>query len=81
MQSLFGSQRGWRAEHDWQDVSPRFLEPIPDGQYEGFTIAEFTPDIIQDYYRQSGRHDTCGRPFRQTLEALGLEEFAEWADP
>jgi Aldehyde ferredoxin oxidoreductase, domains 2 & 3 len=39
LQSLFGTQRGWIADFDWQDVGPRFLEPIPDGKYKGFTIA------------------------------------------
>src|SRR5581483_6007943 len=81
LQSIFGTQRGWRAEHDWTDVGPRFLEPIPDGQYKGFTIAKFMPGIIQEYYRLSGRDEMTGRPFRETLERLGLEEFAAWSEP
>ena len=55
LQSIFGTQRGWVAENDWTDVGPRFLEPIPDGKHKGFTIAKFMPDIIQEYYRLSGR--------------------------
>jgi hypothetical protein len=35
----------------WQDVGPRFLEPIPDGKYKGFTIAQRLPDLIFEYYR------------------------------
>jgi aldehyde:ferredoxin oxidoreductase len=81
LQSLFGTQRGWRAEHDWTDVGPRFLEPMADGPYEGFTVAEFLPGLIHDYYRESGRHELSGRPFRKTLSELGLEEFEEWAEP
>src|SRR5205823_1148413 len=81
LQSLFGTQRGWEAEQDWTDVGPRFLEPIPDGKYEGFTIAEFLPELIQEYYEHSGRHSSSGRPSRQTLDRLGLEEFAEWSQP
>ena len=80
LQSLFGTQRGWTAEHDWKDVGPRFLEPIPDGEYEGFTVAQWLPDLIQEYYRLSGRHETSGRPLLETLERLGLEEFSEWAE-
>jgi len=79
LQSLFGTQRGWRAEDDWTDVGPRFLEPIPDGKYEGFTIAKWLPDLIQEYYRVSGRHEVSGRPFLETLQELGLEEFGDWA--
>jgi aldehyde:ferredoxin oxidoreductase len=81
LQSLFGTQRGWRAEHDWTDVGPRFLEPIPDGQYQGFTIARWLPDLIQEYYRLSGRHELSGRPLPETLERLGLEEYAAWSEP
>ena len=80
LQSIFGTQHGWRAEHDWTDVGPRFLERIPDGQYAGFTIADFLPGLIQEYYRLSGRDDMSGRPFKETLERLGLGEFAEWSE-
>jgi aldehyde:ferredoxin oxidoreductase len=79
LQSLFGTQRGWIADFDWQDVGPRFLEPIPDGKYKGFTIAKWLPDMIWEYYRLSGRHERTGRPFKDTLEKLGLEEFTEWS--
>jgi aldehyde:ferredoxin oxidoreductase len=79
LQSLFATQRGWIAEFDWQDVGPRFLEPIPDGKYQGFTIAKWLPDLIFEYYRLSGRHERTGRPYKDTLEKLGLEEFIEWS--
>jgi aldehyde:ferredoxin oxidoreductase len=79
LQSVFATQRGWTAEHDWQDVGPRFLEPMADGPYEGFTVAQWLPGLIHDYYRLSGRHETTGRPFRATLAALGLEELSAWA--
>ncbi|HEU4340260.1 MAG TPA: aldehyde ferredoxin oxidoreductase N-terminal domain-containing protein [Candidatus Binatia bacterium] len=79
LQSLFGTQRGWIADFDWQDVGARFLEPIPDGKYKGFTIAKWLPDLVHEYYRLSGRHEKTGRPFRDTLVRLGLEEFMEWS--
>jgi len=79
LQSVFGTQRGWIAEHDWQDVGPRFLEPIPDGKYKGFTIAKWLPDLVYEYYRISGRHEKTGRPYMDTLTRLGLEEFEEWS--
>jgi aldehyde:ferredoxin oxidoreductase len=79
LQSIFGTQRGWIADFDWQDVGPRFLEPIPDGKYKGFTIAKWLPDLVWEYYRLSGRHERTGRPFKDTLEKLGLEEFMEWS--
>ncbi len=79
LQSVFGTQRGWIADHDWQDVGPRFLEPIPDGKYKGFTIAKWLPDLVYEYYELSGRHEKTGRPYMDTLARLGLEEFKEWS--
>lgn len=79
LQSIFGTQRGWIAEHDWKEVGPRFLEPLPDGKYQGFTIAKWLPDMVYEYHRLMGRHEKTGRPFMDTLKKLGLEEFEEWA--
>jgi len=78
LQSIFATQRGWVADDDWKDVGPRFLEPIPDGKYQGFTIAKWLPDLIFEYYRLSGRHERSGRPFKDTLQRLGLDEFEAW---
>ncbi|HVO93743.1 MAG TPA: aldehyde ferredoxin oxidoreductase C-terminal domain-containing protein, partial [Terriglobales bacterium] len=36
LQSIFATQRGWIADHDWQQVGQRFLDPVPDGKYQGF---------------------------------------------
>jgi aldehyde:ferredoxin oxidoreductase len=79
LQTIFGTQRGWVADHDWQQVGQRFLEPIPDGKFKGFTIGKWIPQMVFDYYRLSGRHERTGRPFMDTLQRLGLEEFSEWA--
>ncbi|MBI4493330.1 MAG: hypothetical protein HY690_11135 [Chloroflexi bacterium] len=81
LQSLFGTQRGWKPEHDWTDVGPRFLEPVPDGPHQGFTIARFLPNLVLEYYALSGRHPVSGRPSRDVLERLGLGEFLEWSHP
>ena len=81
LQGLFATQRGWRAEHDWTDVGPRFLEPVPDGTHKGFTVARWLPGLVQEYYRLSGRHELSGRPLPSTLARLELNEFAEWAEP
>jgi aldehyde:ferredoxin oxidoreductase len=79
LQSIFATQRGWIADHDWQQVGQRFLDPVPDGKYQGFTIAKWLPDMVYEYYRLSGRHEKTGRPFMNTLTQLGLEEFKDWA--
>lgn len=79
LQSVFGVQRGWTADQDWQNVGQRFLDPVPDGKFKGFTIAKWLPEMIYEYYRMSGRHGRTGRPLMSTLESLGLEEFRDWA--
>jgi aldehyde:ferredoxin oxidoreductase len=79
LQSLFATQRGWIADHDWQQVGQRFLDPVPDGKFKGFTIAKWLPEMVREYYQLSGRHEKTGRPFMDTLKLLGLEEFIEWA--
>lgn len=77
LRNIFDARHGWIPEDDWAKVGPRFLEPISDGQYAGFTIAPFLPGLVQEYYRLSGRHEASGRPLRSTLEGLGLEELAQ----
>jgi aldehyde:ferredoxin oxidoreductase len=79
LQSIFGTQRGWVADHDWQQVGQRFLDPVPDGKYKGFTIGKWLPEMVREYYQLSGRHEKTGRPYMDTLKRLGLEEFSEWA--
>ena len=79
LQSIFATQRGWIAEDDWKDVGARFLEPVPDGKFKGFTIAKWLPELVYEYYRLSGRHEKTGRPLPDTLSSLGLEEFKPWA--
>ena len=75
----YAAHTRWIADFDWKDVGPRFLEPIPDGKYQGFTIAQWLPDLVYEYYRLSGRHERTGRPFKDTLEKLALAEFMEWS--
>jgi hypothetical protein len=46
---------------------------------QGFTIAKWLPEMVQEYYRLSGRHEKTGRAFHGSLNKLGLEEFKDWA--
>ena len=74
LQSLFGTQRGWIADFDWQDVRRRFLEPIPDGKYQGFTIASGCP-ILFRILSPIGKTRTNRSALQEDDEELGLEEF------
>lgn len=42
-------------------------------------MAQWLPELVREYYRLSGRDEVSGRPSRETLERLGLEEFGHWA--
>jgi aldehyde:ferredoxin oxidoreductase len=79
LQSIFGTQRGWVADDDWKNVGQRFLDPIPDGKFKGFTIAKWLPAMVYEYYRLSGRDERTGRPLMETLSKLGLEELRQWS--
>ena len=58
-------------------MGPRFPEPVPHGKFKGFTIAKWLPEMVHEYYRLSGRYESTGRPFMDTLSRLGLEEFKD----
>ncbi len=67
---------GWTPEEDLTNIGPRMLEPVPDGQFKGFTVAKFLPDLVYDFYRECGWDTATGRPSMSTLKRLGMEEFA-----
>ncbi len=76
LEHLLHMRYGWTPEEDLTNVGARFLEPIPDGPFEGFTIARFLPDLVYDFYRECGRGVATGRPTMGTLKRLGMEEFS-----
>ena len=61
-------------------MGPRFLEPNPDGKFNGFSIAKWLPEMVQEYYRLSGRHERTGRPFMDTLSRICMEEFKDQSE-
>ncbi len=76
MEHLFHLRHGWTPEEDLTNVGPRFLEPIPDGQFKGFTIARYLPELMYDFYAACGWDGKSGRPYPATLKKFGLEGFA-----
>ncbi len=76
MEHLFHLRHGWTPEEDLTNVGPRFLEPIPDGQFKGFTIASYLPDLVYDFYAACGWDPSTGKPLEATLKRLGLEEYS-----
>ncbi len=76
MERIFNIQHGLTPEDDYKNVGPRFLDPIPDGQYKGFTVAKWLPGMVFDFYRVCGWDEKTGKPYLDTLKRLGIEEYA-----
>ena len=67
---------GWTPADDLSNLGNRLLEPLPDGPFQGFTIAKFLPELVYDFYRECGWNISTGRPTLATLKRLGMEEFS-----
>ncbi|WP_054849465.1 aldehyde ferredoxin oxidoreductase family protein [Vulcanisaeta sp. JCM 14467] len=65
----------WVREGKWvkDELPPRMREPIPDGPAKGHTASKMFDEGIKVYYKLRGWVD--GKPTRDTLKKLGLEEF------
>jgi aldehyde:ferredoxin oxidoreductase len=75
MEHLFHLRFGWSPEEDLKNVGPRFLEAIPDGQFKGFTVSRFLPDLLYDFYDACGWDKETGRPTEATLKRLNIQEY------
>ncbi|MDP2718812.1 MAG: aldehyde ferredoxin oxidoreductase C-terminal domain-containing protein, partial [Dehalococcoidia bacterium] len=76
MEHLFHLRYGWTPQEDIKNVGPRFLEPIPDGNFKGFGIAKFLPDLFLDFYRECGWDTSTGKPTLITLKRLNLGDYS-----
>lgn len=74
LERLFLVREGVSKKDDW--LPPRyFKEPMPRGRLQGTKIApEQFSDLLDEYYRLHG-WDEQGRPGKQRLAELDLEEF------
>lgn len=63
---------GLTPEDDVNDVGPRFLEPPPKGPGKGRDVRRYVKWMVKEYYRLMGWNEKTGKPFRSTLERLGL---------
>ncbi|TAK37107.1 MAG: hypothetical protein EPO21_00335, partial [Chloroflexota bacterium] len=75
VQRAFSVRRGFRPEMDL-DLSPRLLEPPPDGGAKGRTIAPHLKGMVQEYNALMDWDWESGKPSRTKLEQLGLPDVA-----
>jgi len=74
-------RNGLRKEDDF-DIGGRLLEAPPEGRAKGKSIKPYLPGMIDEYYELMGWDLKTGKPYRETLERLGLEEYIPfiWGD-
>ncbi|MBI2909043.1 MAG: hypothetical protein HYX92_15475 [Chloroflexi bacterium] len=76
LERAFNIRRGLKPEDDYT-VPPRMLEPPEDGAGKGKSIGPYLKGMINEYYRLMGWDEKTGKPWRSTLNRLGLEDVAK----
>ena len=76
MQRAFNVRHGFKPEMDL-DVSPRLLEPPPDGGAQGKSIAPYLEGMVKEYNRLMDWDWETGRPSKNKLSQLALEDVAK----
>ncbi len=75
VQRAFNVRHGFLPEMDL-DVSPRFLEAPPDGGAKGHSIASYLKDMVQEYNKLMDWDWETGKPSKNKLIQLDLNEIA-----
>jgi len=57
------------------DISARLLQPPTEGRAKGKSIAPYLEGMVDEYYELMGWNLKSGKPYRETLERLDLEEY------
>lgn len=76
MQRAFNVKHGFKPVMDL-NVSPRLLEPPPDGGAMGKTIAPYLESMVKDYNKLMDWDWETGKPSRKKLVELGLDDVAK----
>jgi aldehyde:ferredoxin oxidoreductase len=76
LERCFNVRNGLTPEDDYS-VSRRITEEPPDGPGKGKSIGWYLKGMINDYYHALGWDPKTGRPWRSTLNKLGMKEIAD----
>lgn len=76
MERVFALQRGLTPEDDYM-LSERLFEPPKYGPVKGKSIKPFLEGMVREYYDLRGWDRKTGKPWRSTLDALGLGYLSE----
>ena len=75
LERAFNVRHGLTPEDDY-NVSPRLLEAPKDGRAAGKSVEPYLRGMIDEYSRLMGWDLKTGKPLRETLERLGLNDVA-----
>jgi len=76
LERIFNLRMGITAEDDI-NVSPRIVSAPDAGKAKGIAMAPYVEGLVRDYYDVCGWDIEHGKPYRRTLERLGLSEYAD----
>jgi len=74
LQRLFALGRGFEKACDL-DISPRMLEPIPDGPIAGRALGPHLRRMLDEYYALLDWDSETGAPSPQALRRVGLDGY------
>jgi len=74
LERVFNVRCGLTPEDDL-NVSPRLLEAPTEGKAKGIAMAPYLKDMVMEYYDLMGWDKKTGKPSRETLERVGLEDL------
>ncbi|MFA4836075.1 MAG: aldehyde ferredoxin oxidoreductase C-terminal domain-containing protein [Dehalococcoidia bacterium] len=75
LERAFNVRHGLKPEDDYT-TTQRMLAAPTDGPAKGVTMAPYLKGMVMDYYAECGWDEKTGKPWRHTLERLGMEDVA-----
>jgi aldehyde:ferredoxin oxidoreductase len=79
LERVFNVRLGLTPEDDYgTGVSARLIETPTDGLSKGKGLAPYLKGMVLEYYRLMGWDEKTGKPLRETLERLGLEDSVHY---
>jgi aldehyde:ferredoxin oxidoreductase len=76
LERAFNVKHGLTPADDY-DVPPRISQAPPDGRAAGKPIGPYLEGMVNRYYELMGWDGKSGKPWRETLEKMGLDQVAK----
>jgi aldehyde:ferredoxin oxidoreductase len=76
LERVFNLRHGLTADDDI-NVSPRIVSTPDAGKAKGKSMAPYVKGMVRDYYRLCGWDESYGKPWRRTLERVGLSAYVK----